>query len=157
MVWISLILVSLLFVFYVLWPKKRTEGRVRVPKKYNVYDSDSSIATLNNLEQVVYFDGGSAKLEDQEVLKLKEWMSPFLKQMLDSVCLIGSADTTGNLAKNRKLVQQRIQSVRKILTTCGVSKDKIKTISLEPIFGKTPQERKLYRSVEIKVSMKGPR
>lgn len=105
------------------------------------------------VESVVYFQAGESKLEHQEILKLKDWMSPYLKQSLDSVLLVGSADTTGNLAKNRKLVKERVQNIRQILLSWGIDSELIQTVSLEPIFGRTTKERKLFRSVGIKLSI----
>lgn len=105
------------------------------------------------VESVVYFQAGESKLEHQEILKLKKWMSPYLKQSLDSVLLVGSADTTGNLAKNRKLVKDRVQNIRQVLVSLGIDSQLIQTESLEPIFGRTAEERKLFRSVGIKLSI----
>ncbi|MCW7503071.1 OmpA family protein [Leptospira paudalimensis] len=94
-------------------------------------------------------------MEHQEIRKLKEWMSPFLKLTLDSVLLVGSADTSGNLAKNRKLAKERVHYIRQVLVSLGIDPDVIQTDSLEPIFGRTAKERERFRSVGIKLSILG--
>ncbi|XDD45783.1 OmpA family protein [Leptospira sp. WS39.C2] len=155
MFWISLILVSLFFVFYWLWPKKGYFPSKQVPIAYNLFNSSIKETQTIKIERVVYFEAGSFLLANKEIQNLKEWMAPILSQSLDSVHLVGSADHTGNLANNRKLVKERTKSIRKILISLGVPSEKIHSKTLEPLFGKTSLERERYRSVEIKLTVIG--
>ncbi|TGL69555.1 hypothetical protein EHQ74_13045 [Leptospira levettii] len=153
MFWISLILVSLFLFLYWLWPKKNRLNQNRVLHSYNLSQSHTTEPISKMVESVVYFQAGESKLEHHQILKLKEWMSPYLNQNLDSVLLVGSADRSGNLAKNRKLVKERIQNIRQVLLSLGIDSQVLQSESLEPIFGRTAEERKLFRSVGIKLSI----
>ncbi|TGL70711.1 hypothetical protein EHQ62_06950 [Leptospira jelokensis] len=149
MFWISLILVSLPFVFYWLWPKNGKGSEPMGQESYNLSKGAKGSLPPFSAETVVYFDAGRSELAPNEVQKWKDSVSHYLSQSLDSVTLIGSADTTGNLAKNRRLVKERVQGIKKHLISRGVNPKMILCQYLEPIQGRTPKEREQFRSVVI--------
>lgn len=155
MFWISLILVSLPLVFYWLWPKKGIRQVKNETKKYNLYNPSSKTNEIQMVDRVVYFEAGSSKLGTNELVQWKEWISPYLSQTLDSILLIGSADTTGNVSKNRRLVKERVQTIRQSLLSLGVKPDIISSLCLEPIPGRTAKERERFRSVVVQVNILG--
>ncbi|TGK52690.1 OmpA family protein [Leptospira bouyouniensis] len=155
MFWISLILVSLFFVFYWLWPKNELGNTEKYSNEFNPYETQTIRKKNVTVEKVVYFEAGMSKLVDNEILNLKRWFTPDSLQSLDSVLLIGSADSSGNLAANRKLVKERIQAIRKILVSFGITPEKISTLPLEPVHGRSAKEREKFRSVQIKMNFLG--
>lgn len=155
MFWISLILVSLPLVFYWLWPKKEMRQVKSETKRYNLYNPSSKTNEIQRIETVVYFEAGSSDLHTQDMKRWKEWITPFLLRTLDSIILIGSADTTGNLAKNRRLVKERVQTIRQSLLYMGVKSEIISSQCLEPIPGRTAKERERFRSVVVQVNILG--
>ncbi|ABZ95118.1 OmpA-family protein [Leptospira biflexa serovar Patoc strain 'Patoc 1 (Ames)'] len=155
MVWISLILVSFLFVFYWLWPKNEQVIRDQNPKQYKLYETPSKSQTETSVEAVVYFEAGSSRLGKKENFTLKRLLTVESFHTLDSVLLIGSADTTGNMARNRKLVKERIRTIQNYLTSIGVSEEKISSVCLEPVRGMSAKERERVRSVQIKLTLLG--
>lgn len=155
MVWISLILVSLPLVFYWLWPKKGMRQVKNETKKYNLYNPSPKTNEKQTVETVVYFEAGSSKLGTSELVQWKEWITLFLSQPLDSILLIGSADTTGNVSKNRRLVKERVQTIRQSLLSLGVKPEIISSQYLDPIPGRTAKERERFRSVVVQVNVLG--
>lgn len=149
MFWISLILVSLPFVFYWLWPKNGKRMEQSGSKSYKLSKLKQESSKPFSVETVVYFDAGSSELAPHQIQKWKDSVLVYLSQTLDSVTLIGSADTTGNLAKNRRLVKERVQGIRKCLIDWGVNSEIIFCQYLEPIQGRSPKEREQFRSVVI--------
>ncbi|TGL55788.1 hypothetical protein EHQ59_03100 [Leptospira kemamanensis] len=155
MVWISLILVSLPLVFYWLWPKKGNLKVKNETKEYNLYKSFSKTNEIQRIETVVYFEAGSSQLFAKDLIQWKEWITPYLLRTLDSILLIGSADTTGNVSKNRRLVKERVQTIRQSLLSLGVKPEIISSQCLEPIPGRTAKERERFRSVVVQVNILG--
>ncbi|XDD53560.1 cell envelope biogenesis protein OmpA [Leptospira sp. WS4.C2] len=101
----------------------------------------------------VLFSAGSAKLEKQSLELLRDHFDPEFLSHIGYVSLIGSADASGHLAKNRRLVKERVRIVESYLVSLGISKDKIRKFFLDPNYGGSPELRKRLRSVTIQYAI----
>ncbi|WP_244279914.1 cell envelope biogenesis protein OmpA [Leptospira brenneri] len=97
----------------------------------------------------ILFSAGSSNLEEQCVDLLREHFNSAILSQIGYIQLFGSADVSGNLSKNRRLVKERVQIVERYLVSLGIGKDKIQKIFLEPGYGSNPEMRKRLRSVQI--------
>jgi len=156
MVWISLMLVGMGFLILWIWTisSKNRGSVILLRKKGNPsLEKNTTVMESQSGEFFILFSAGSSKLEKQSLDLLRVHFDPEFLSHLGYVCLIGSADASGHLATNRRLVKERIRIVERCLVTFGISKDKIRKIFLEPSYGRSPELRRLLRSVKIQYKM----
>ncbi|MCW7468398.1 OmpA family protein [Leptospira kanakyensis] len=152
MVWISLMLVGTGFFLIWFWAKLVKNPRTVLPlRKEGSFIQEKNIVVKDSYirEFSILFSAGSSKLEKEamDILRV-EWEPKSISQ-IGYIQLFGSADVSGHLAKNRRLVKERVRNVNKYLLSLGISNDKINQTFLEPIYGKSPELRRLLRSVKI--------
>lgn len=152
MVWISLMLVGMGFLLLWIWtnsPQNKGFAPI-VGGLENSTDGKNTIVTESTIREFsVLFAAGSSQLEKQSMDSLRSHFNSGILSQIGYVTLIGSADASGNLSKNRRLVKERVLIVEKNLVSRGISKDKIKKSFLDPIYGRSPESRRLLRSVQI--------
>lgn len=102
----------------------------------------------------VLFGAGLSQLEKQSSDWLWDHFNPSVLSKIGYITLIGSADASGHLVTNRRLVKERIRVVEKYLLSLGISKDKIEKTYLDPCFGSNPELRRYLRSVKIQYKIK---
>ncbi|TGM70391.1 cell envelope biogenesis protein OmpA [Leptospira meyeri] len=149
---VFLVLVGTGFILVWFWEKspKTKNSVIAVHKEKSlITEKNTNVMESQTMEFSVLFGAGLSDLEKESMDWLREHLTPSILSQIGSITLTGSADASGNLATNRRLVKERIGSVEKYLVSIGISKNKIKKTYLEPSFGKSPELRKLLRSVMI--------
>lgn len=156
MVWISLMLVGTGFLLLWIWThsprNKRSVSFVR-KRRNPAFEKNTIVMESQIWEFSVLFSAGSAKLEKQSLELLRDHFDPEFLSHIGYVSLIGSADASGHLAKNRRLVKERVRIVESYLVSLGISKDKIRKFFLDPNYGGSPELRKRLRSVTIQYAI----
>ncbi len=97
-----------------------------------------------------FFDMGSATISDREKMHLDFYADAVAARLGDdqTLTVTGSADkNTGSAAVNQKLAEKRANAVKDYLVKKGISSDKIETVSLGGIDGKS-DARRVVISVE---------
>lgn len=112
-------------------------------------EKNTTVMESSSLEFAILFGAGTSELEKQSLDRLRKNLDPSLLSQIGYITLIGSADASGHLTTNRRLVKERISVVERYLFLLGIPKEKIRKIFLEPSFGRSPEERRLLRSVRI--------
>ncbi|TGL40383.1 cell envelope biogenesis protein OmpA [Leptospira perdikensis] len=140
------------FFLFWLWAKPLEKQRIvlLVRKEGNSNPEKNTLILESPIRELsIFFEAGSSKLEKESIHLLQaEWELNPISQ-IGYLSLIGSADASGHLTKNRKLVKDRVRNVESYLVSLGIPKDKINQTFLEPIYGKNPELRRLLRSVQI--------
>lgn len=112
-------------------------------------EKNTTVMESSSLEFAILFGAGTSELEKQSLDRLRKNLDPSLLSQIGYITLIGSADASGHLTTNRRLVKERISVVERYLFSLGIPKEKIRKIFLDPSFGRSPEERRLLRSVRI--------
>lgn len=135
-----------------IWKKSsKTNNIVPFVRKRFTQDLEKNTTVMesSSLEFAILFGAGSSELEKQSLDRLRENLNPSVFSQIGYITLIGSADASGHLTMNRRLVKERIRVVESYLFSLGFPKEKIRKIFLDPSFGRSPEERRLLRSVRI--------
>lgn len=152
MIWISLVLVGLGSILYWIW---RGSGQSNKPvpnvRKKNKSDGEENTLVMESetREFSILFSAGSSSLEKQSMDLIQEQLDQTILTQIGYIQLIGSADASGHLTKNRRLVKERVGVVERYLISLGIPKEKMNPTFLEPSFGSSPALRRLLRSVKI--------
>ncbi len=153
--WIVLSIGFCFFAILFLWKFGNGNGLVRqnVIKTGTSKDSTSESTKKKESELSVnlLFSAGLSQLDSQELDQLEKLLKSLQKESLISIEISGSADSTGNLARNRKLVRDRVQFVRSILQKQGKLISNLNVVYQEPIPGRTAKERERLRAVRLRV------
>ncbi|MBM9591428.1 OmpA family protein [Leptospira sp. 201903075] len=145
-------LVGLGSILYWIW---RGSGQSNKPipnvRKKNKSDGEENMLVMESetKEFSILFSAGSSSLEKQSVDLIREQLDQTILTQIGYIQLIGSADASGNVSKNRRLIKERVRIVERYLISLGIPKDKINTTFLDPSFGGSPVLRRLLRSVKI--------
>jgi outer membrane protein OmpA-like peptidoglycan-associated protein len=99
-------------------------------------------------EGVVYFDLGSARLNEEGQNSLRDVANARRANCTTQITLTGHTDTTGSISRNRQLASQRAAAVRQQLITLGVPQEEI---AIGAAGESTPQtaEARLNRRVTV--------
>lgn len=154
MMWIVLSIGFCFFAILFLWKFGNGNGLVRqnVIKTGTSKDSTSeSTKKESELSVNLLFSAGLSQLDSQELDQLEKLLKSLQKESLISIEISGSADSTGNLARNRKLVRDRVQFVRSILQKQGKLISNLNVVYQEPIPGRTAKERERLRAVRLRI------
>ncbi|PJZ44508.1 cell envelope biogenesis protein OmpA [Leptospira brenneri] len=151
MFWVSLIFFGIGFFLYWIWMESGKKGPVQDIRKRQKIGLEENTVVMESRpkEFPILFSAGSSNLEEQCVDLLREHFNSAILSQIGYIQLFGSADVSGNLSKNRRLVKERVQIVERYLVSLGIGKDKIQKIFLEPGYGSNPEMRKRLRSVQI--------
>ena len=122
--------------------------------------ADESII-LNN----VFFEFGSAKISDDSKSELNKLFSLLSNNPIISVEIQGHTDSKGNNKFNKKLSQERAESVQKFLTNKGIKKLRVSAVGYgekQPIAKNSNEDgsdneegRALNRRIELKILKDG--
>ncbi|MCG6141781.1 cell envelope biogenesis protein OmpA [Leptospira mtsangambouensis] len=156
MVWVFLMLVGTGLVLVWFWEKSpKTNSSVLPLRKEKTFTSDkiANVMESQRKEISVLFGAGLSQLEEHSMDRLREFLDPSILSQIGYITLIGSADASGHLVTNRRLVKERIRVVERYFLSMGISKDKIQKLYLEPSFGRSPDERRSLRSVKIQYNL----
>ncbi|MBM9546538.1 OmpA family protein [Leptospira sp. 201903074] len=140
--------------FLLLWiwtHSPRNKGSIPfVRKRRNpAFEKNTIVMESTKREISVLFGAGSSRLEKESMDLLRSHCTPEILSQIGYFTLIGSADASGHLSKNRRLVKERVRIVESYLVSLGISKDKIRKFFLDPSYGGSPELRKRLRSVTI--------
>jgi len=106
---------------------------------------------LNNL----IFTQGKAAINPQSFPELDEIVAMMKVNTKIEIQLEGHTDSQGNEKANTKLSQDRVDAVKKYLTSHGIAKDRVKTKAFggtQPLSkDKTEEARSLNRRVEVRI------
>lgn len=106
------------------------------------------------LEHLI-FEMGRSVINPKSYPSLDELVAMMKENTKVVIQLEGHTDNVGNPQKNLELSQDRVEAVKKYLTSKGISKDRIKTKAFggtQPIStDKTEEARALNRRVELRV------
>ena len=101
------------------------------------------------------FDMGRAAIKSISFHELDELVAMMKANSKIEIQLEGHTDNQGNAEKNRALSQERVDAVKKYLSSKGIAKDRIKTKAFggtQPLSNdKTEEARALNRRVEMRV------
>jgi OmpA-OmpF porin, OOP family len=101
------------------------------------------------------FDMGKAVIKPGSFTELDELVAMMKSNMKVEIQLEGHTDNQGSAEANLKLSQDRVDAVKKYLTSKGIAKDRIKTKAFggtQPLSSeKTEEARALNRRVELRV------
>ena len=112
----------------------------------------------NKKKTVVYFNAGSVRLSDQNMVILDELARYLLSDSTEiSFRVDGHTDRTGNSLENLELSRQRAASVRDYLLGLGISEERLLSVRHHGLRyplnrGRNRAERRLNRRVEIVLS-----
>lgn len=110
----------------------------------------------------VQFEFNSAELKDVSFSLLDE-VSAVMKDnpQIEQLQVEGHTDTTGTLARNRTLSQQRAESVRNYLVKQGIAKKRLIAKGFGPdkpiASNDTPEGQEANRRVEFNILKQGPK
>ncbi|EOQ98500.1 OmpA family protein [Leptospira wolbachii serovar Codice str. CDC] len=138
------------------WRKSiKTKSTVPLVREEKALAAEKNTTVIESpvKEFSILFGPGSSLLESQSMIRIRECLSPFILSQIGYITLIGSADASGNLATNRRLVKERIQAVESYLISLGIPKGKIEKVLLNPSFGRSFEQRRLLRSVQIQYKL----
>lgn len=156
MVWVFLMLVGTGLVLVWFWEKSpKTNSSVLPLRKEKTFTSDkiANVMESQRKEISVLFGAGLSQLEEHSMDRLREFLDPSILSQIGYITLIGSADASGHLVTNRRLVKERIRVVERYFLSIGIPKDRIQKMYLEPSFGRSPDERRSLRSVKIQYNL----
>ncbi len=154
MIWIVLSIGFCFFAILFLWRFGNRDSSVRPdsPKTKNWNDRDSeSKKIVSELNIDLFFSAGLSQLDSQELKKLEGILKSLDRESLISIEISGSADSTGNLARNRKLVRDRVQFVRNVVQSKGKSIPNVSVVFREPSPGRSAKDRERLRSVKLRI------
>ncbi len=140
------------------------KGYPKDQDRYSVLTKRSLIPNLPH--STVLFEAGLDSLNPKELKKLEEnlvYLTKYIANGQDwTLELRSSADASGNPTRNRKLVKQRALCVQDFVirflkqeypnSKTNDWESKIKIVLEKPVFGKTPREREMLRSVSLHIS-----
>lgn len=123
----------------------------------NVIDRDISLTSTGRairLEHLI-FEVGRAVINPKSYTSLDEMVAMMKENTKVVIQLEGHTDNIGNAEKNMELSRDRVEAVKKYLTSKGVSKDRVKTKAFggtQPLSTEgTEQAKALNRRVEMRV------
>lgn len=133
---------------FIIDPKTQVNGRltrdVRLMAKGNTIRLDNLI-----------FDQGKAKIDPTSYPQLDELVALMDDHKSMVIQLEGHTDNQGNSKANMKLSEERVEAVKRYLTSRGVSKGRIKTKAFggtQPLANEmTPEARAMNRRVEVRI------
>ncbi len=154
MYWISLMLVGTGFLLLWIWRKSIKTKSSILPvrkEKQQAEEKNTKVSESGLREFSVFFSADSSQLEKDSVETLRTNLDLSNLSQIGYITLIGSADASGPLAKNRRLVKDRVRTVERYLVSLGIPKDKMNQIYLEPSIGNGLASRRSLRSVKIQI------
>jgi len=123
----------------------------------NVIDRDISLTSTGRairLEHLI-FEMGRAVINPKSYISLDEVVAMMKENTKVVIQLEGHTDNIGNAEKNMELSRDRVEAVKKYLTSKGISKDRVKTKAfggtLPLSTERTEQAKALNRRVEMRV------
>ena len=123
----------------------------------NVIDRDISLTSTGRairLEHLI-FEMGRAVINPKSYTSLDEMVAMMKENTKVVIQLEGHTDNIGNAEKNMELSKDRVEAVKKYLTSKGVSKDRVKTKAFggtQPVSTEgTELAKALNRRVEMRV------
>ncbi|MCX8489633.1 MAG: OmpA family protein [Cyclobacteriaceae bacterium] len=123
----------------------------------NIIDRDISLTSTSGairLEHLI-FEMGRAVINPKSFTSLDEVVAMMKDNTEVIIQLEGHTDTIGNAEKNMELSRDRVEAVKKYLTSKGISKDRVKTKAFggtQPLSTDgTEQAKALNRRVEMRV------
>jgi outer membrane protein OmpA-like peptidoglycan-associated protein len=141
-------------------PKNSAFQSMKKEIKLAAIKADESII-LNN----VFFEFGSAKISNDSKSELNKLFSLLSNNPSISVEIQGHTDSKGNNKFNKKLSQERAESVQKFLTNKGIKKLRVSAVGYgekQPIAKNTNEDgsdneegRALNRRIELKILKDG--
>ena len=123
----------------------------------NVIDRDISLTSTGRAIRLEYliFEVGRAVINPKSYTSLDETVAMMKENTKVVIQLEGHTDNIGNAEKNMELSRDRVEAVKKYLTSKGVSKDRVKTKAFggtQPLSTEgTEQAKALNRRVEMRV------
>ncbi|MHC1706397.1 MAG: OmpA family protein [Bacteroidales bacterium] len=137
------------------FPVKCNKQQVVVPPplpKPAISQADQE--AIISIAKAVYFDTGSDKIKDESLPRLDELVSIVKKYPGLKITVEGHTDNVGSDDSNLKLSQDRVNSVKKYLTSKGIDAGRITATGYgetKPITtNDTPEGRSKNRRVEIR-------
>jgi OOP family OmpA-OmpF porin len=125
--------------------------------KNNSISHDIELTPTNQTVRLnhLIFDMGRAAIKPVSFTELDELVAMMKANMKVEIQLEGHTDNQGSAEANLKLSQDRVDAVKKYLTSKGIAKDRIKTKAFggtQPLSTeKTEEARALNRRVEMRV------
>ncbi|NOS56191.1 MAG: OmpA family protein [Cyclobacteriaceae bacterium] len=123
----------------------------------NVIDRDISLTSTGRAIRLdhLIFEMGRAVINPKSYASLDEVVAMMKDNTKVVIQLEGHTDNIGNAEKNMELSRDRVEAVKKYLTSKGVSKDRVKTKAFggtQPLSTEgTEQAKALNRRVEMRV------
>lgn len=99
----------------------------------------------------MYYEPGKSKLNADETKKLIDWFNSFELSDIDSIRIVGYADSIGKIDKNLVLAEKRVNDVRKKLNLFKSNQYKLSTRSVGERIKHVEQKD---RRVEVKLFLK---
>ncbi len=129
-------------------PKESTNNKI-------THDIELTPATQTVRLRHLIFDMGRAAIKSVSFHELDELVAMMKANAKIEIQLEGHTDNQGSAEKNLKLSQERVDAVKKYLSSKGIAKDRIKTKAFggtQPLTtDKTEEARALNRRVEMRV------
>lgn len=125
--------------------------------KNNIITHDIELTPTNQTVRLnhLIFDMGRAVIKPVSYTELDELVAMMKANTSVEIQLEGHTDNQGSAEANLKLSQDRVDAVKKYLTSKGIAKDRIKTKAFggtQPLSTeKTEEARALNRRVELRV------
>ncbi|TGL88821.1 cell envelope biogenesis protein OmpA [Leptospira congkakensis] len=144
------------FLLFWVWRKSPKINSYVLPvrkEKQQALEKNTKALVSDIREFSVFFGAGSSQLEKDSVETLRTNLEPSFLSQIGYITLIGSADASGPLVKNRRLVKDRVRTVERYLVSLGISKDKMNQTYLEPSIGNGSASRRWLRSVKIQIQI----
>ncbi|TGK79099.1 cell envelope biogenesis protein OmpA [Leptospira noumeaensis] len=149
-------LVGIGFLLLWIWRKSPKTNSYALPLRKETpqaLEKNTKVFVSDIREFSVFFSADSSQLEKDSIETLRTNLDPSILSQIGYISLTGSADASGPLAKNRRLVKDRVRTVERYLVSLGIPKDKMNQTYLEPSIGNGSASRRGLRSVKIQIQI----